>query len=162
MWVFWILPFNALWGENLRWEEGSLVFNLKKDSWPNRTWYKDWSGTAAGHAIMYAQHVWVMEEDSPLHRIQVHEQFHVKQYEAAMLSAFLLGLIVFSVVFCLGHLSAAILLGLGVWLTGYVQMGIGGWCSAWIRGERFYRDSAHEQAAYAVDFKYQRTGLRNT
>lgn len=161
-WVFWILPFYALWGRDLRWEEGSLVFNLRDDSWFYKKFYTRWGGTCGGHAIMYAPHVPRSSPDTKLHRIVVHEQFHAKQYEAFMFSAFVLGLIWLFVIGFSASWPLAVTVFSVQWVTGYIFMGVGGWLTALIRGERGYRDAHHEQAAYAVDFKYQSTGSRLT
>jgi len=161
LWILWILPFRAAWGRDLRWEEGSLAFTLKEDSWPMRTWYKDWSGTSIGHALMYAPHV-KPAADGTLHRITVHEQFHVKQFESITLGSFLWAWVPFGVLAAYGHWTAAFVCGSILWLGATLQHAVGNWLCAWIRGERAYRDSYHEQAAYAVDYKYQQTGKRIT
>jgi len=126
-----------------------------------RTWYKDWSGTSIGHALMYAPHV-KPAADGTLHRITVHEQFHVKQFESITLGSFLWAWVPFGVLAAYGHWTAAFVCGSILWLGATLQHAVGNWLCAWIRGERAYRDSYHEQAAYAVDYKYQQTGKRIT
>lgn len=161
MWLFWILPFYALWGERLRWEEGSLVFNLKPDSWPMRTWYSKWGGTSIGHAIMYASHI-QPDSTGALHRITVHEQHHVKQFESVSFASFMTAWIPFAVLAAHDLWESAVICGLVLWLLGHTFHGVGNFFVAWLLGGRAYRDSYHEQSAYAVDFKYQRTGKRDT
>jgi len=160
VWLVWVLPFRALWGENLRWEEGSLVFNLTEDSWPSRTWYKDWLGTSICHAIMYSHNT--PQDQIPPHRIVVHEQHHVKWFEGIVLSALVLALVVLGVLGAAGLWTYALVCGFLIYSLSYPLQFLGNFFVAWLLTGRPYRDSFHEQAAYAVDFKYQRTGKRDT
>ena len=154
-----ILAIRALWGESLEWESPAemgrpggpvLTVTLRKDSWPSRTWYRKWGGTTFGHAIMYAhgRRARAGERWKP---IQVHEHVHVEQFEAAMLQSLIVG----SSVAILMHSSAGLVLGAVIWLMGYVAMGAANWTTAWFRGEDPYRGSHHEEAAYAVDDRYE-------
>jgi len=160
VWLFWVLPFWALWGTQLRWEEGSLAFSLKEDAWPSRTWYKRWSGTALGHALMYSHKVKAYPRTGLPHRTVVHEQFHVSQYEAVMLGSFLVGLACFITLATQGMVLSGTYLGVAIWTSGYLQMVIPAWLAAVAAGGRAYYDSHHERAARAISFRYQRTGTR--
>ncbi len=160
MWVFWILPFWALWGRDLRWLEGCLCFNLKEDSWPARTWYAKWGGTSIGHAIMFNTRI--PQTTEPLDSLTVHELSHVKWFETVMFTSFMTAWIPFIFLGAHGHWMSACICGSIVWVTGHTLQGLGGFFVAWVLGGRAYRDSYHEQAAYAIGFKYSLTGKRDT
>lgn len=150
VWLVW-LGLWALWGEKLRWEEGSLVFNWKQDSWPARTWYKEWGGTAIGHAVFYNWYVSEETDPEKWEPIKVHEHKHVEQYEASMLGSFILGSLAFIVDAAQGNWLAGVLLGGAIWFGGYLWMGGPNWLLAWVRGKDPYRGSLHEEAAYHAD-----------
>lgn len=150
VWLVWLV-LCAIWGEKLRWEEGCLVFNWRSGSWPARTWYKKWGGTTMGHAILYNWYVQPNPDREDWEPIQVHEHVHVEQYQASMLSSFLIGSLVM-VTLGLAHQlwGTGALVGGTVWFLGYLWMGAGGWLTALVRGEDAYRGSQHEEAAYAI------------
>ena len=156
LWALWIVPFWAMWGENLRFQHGALVFNFKKGSWPNRTWYKKWGGTTLGDAIMY-NHDRGLDGD----RIQVHEEFHQNQFRGVMLSSLITSVLLFAVLFSSTSFYLNFLVCLVLWLTGYIRWGLGNLLYALIclKGNA-YRLSSHEQAAYAVDYHFQITGKK--
>lgn len=131
----------ALWGQRLQWKHGCLTMEFKKDSWPTRTWYKDWGGTTFGHGIIYNY------DHLDWEPIWLHELVHVEQYEAECLQNF----IVF--VFC----CVASYWVPWLWMVGTFQWGLGalmgamcGYATAWLRGEDLYRGSHLEEAARAV------------
>jgi hypothetical protein len=68
-----------------------------------------------------------------------------------MLRAFLIAVLVVAV----GQSTASYWLAGVVWLTGYIQMGVANWTTAWLRGEDPYRGSHHEEAAYAIEDDYR-------
>lgn len=144
------IPALVMWlffGENLRrvttefsW---ALAFNLKKDSWPERTWYKGWGGTTFGRIIMLGH------GDDREDLVQ-HELVHVEQYEAGCLfGALLLGLapVLFPLI---GMWFPFVLWALSSWLFTLTAM-----VAAWLRGEEFYRGSHREEAAYALARQYE-------
>jgi len=142
IWPIWILM-AKLWGENLHWEDGVLSFEFKEQSWPMRTWFSNWSGNAMGHATLY--------RPNPSARIKLHETVHVRQFEASMIKSFLLG--------CLFALLGHFYIGLLIWCCGYLIMGVGNYIHAWLRLENpkiidIYRNTLHEQHAYAIDGSY--------
>lgn len=159
MWLVWLVM-CAMWGEKLRWEEGCLVFNLKVDSWPARTWYRRWGGTCLGHVIFYNSHV-TPDATGRWHPTQVHEHVHVEQYEASMLSSFIVGLTVFSVCAASGLVVTGAVLGGILWFFGYLWMGLSSWLTAVVRGGHLYVDSHHEEAAYSIGDEYRAGGERD-
>lgn len=166
----------ALWGTRLEWEnsrdnpEGDaeegpggpcLTCGLKPKSWPvskgrwPKGWYlkengRPWGGTTLGHAIFYGPFKRPLKGQS-WKSVQVHEHVHVEQYEAAMLRSFWVA----CVVVLIGQSTAFVWLAAIIWLTGYFQMGVANWTTAWLRGENPYRGSHHEEAAYAIDDDYE-------
>lgn len=181
-----ILLIRALWGTRLEWENPrdnpaakpggpggpSLTCELKRGSWPvsegrwPKGWYllklsgggtTSWGGTTLGHAIFYGP-MKRAAEGRDWRPVQFHEHVHVEQYEASMLRAFLVAVVIAAV----GQTSAAYILAGLVWLTGYWQMGIGNWTTAWLRGENPYRGSHHEEAAYALDDDYEKELKKET
>lgn len=181
-----VMLIRLFWGKNLRWERNpdpevrdgySLWCDLKKNSWPARTWYAryekgwwflkgskriesvewnkerygdfwTWGGTTLGHGGFYGPGQ-VLEEE-PWSRIQHHEHIHVEQFEAAMFRAFLEGLLAGVVLLGFGHPMAGLRLGLFLWWFGYLAMGTANWTTAALRGESAYMGSHHEEAAYAL------------
>jgi hypothetical protein len=152
-----ILFVRAAWGANLRWElaPGSgglpaLTCDLKPDSWPARTWYKNWGATTLGHAIFYAPGIRDHADDMKVlwATEQEHEHIHVEEFEGAMAAHALLGLLLF---FSLVGVNpvAAVVCGFSVWILGWGVFVMGGWLAALLRGEPVYSGSAHEEAARA-------------
>ena len=176
------------WGENLRWERNpnenrkdgySLWCDLKKGSWPTRSWYgifsegrtwlrgnkpdlntpdrvtrygkfRTWGGTTLGHGGFYGPGI--VQQDVAWSAVQEHEHVHVEQFEAAMLGSFVMSaLMVVAVTVLVGHVPVVYFIGLIGWWLGYAMMGIANWGTAWLRGEDPYRGSHHEEAAYALD-----------
>lgn len=169
--VLWI---RLLWGCELRWEapppyeyiKGGgggpcLSCRLNHGSFPvtpgrfPKGWYynkktkRPWGGTALGHAVFYGPNG---RSDLELwSRTQAHEHIHVEQFEVSMVGSFIVGLVVGSLLFGLGHSVAALLTFFGVWTTGYLIMGISGWLTALLRGEEAYHGSSHEESARGQD-----------
>lgn len=149
-----ILLFRLFWGENLHWETPPspraggpvLVCELRKDSWPVRTWYAKWGATTLGHGIFYSHDQLRSGTWLP---IQTHEHVHVEQFESYMVAAFLTSVWVSIVYAALGHWLAALVVWLLVWWLGGVVTHAGAWFAAWCRGEDPYRGSAHEESAYS-------------
>lgn len=135
----------ALWGRGMRRDGEALSFELAPGSWPRRTWYRGWGGTTLGRVIWYAPGRRASDGEAgwPVPSIEVHEHEHVRQHEASSCGSMLVA-------------GTALALGapwwaaLALWASGYPAMAAGGWLAAWLRGERFYKDSAHERAARAV------------
>jgi hypothetical protein len=175
VWLFVILPIRALWGTRLEWENPRdnvkasdddpggpcLTCEMKPGSWPvskgrwPKGWYLrkypdgsvvSWGGTTLGHAIFYGSEKRAAK-GAIWKPVQVHEHVHVEQYEASMLRAFLVAIPVAA----MGLYWLAFI----IWITGYFQMGIANWATAWLRGEDPYRGSHHEEAAYAIDDDYE-------
>lgn len=137
-WLF-VLVMAALWGRkgSLGFRDGVMVVELADGSWPARTWYRRWGGTAIGHGVMFGA-------GRAGERIWRHEKVHVDQVEAAACGSLLIaGLVLLAS----GSLAAAVV----AWAVTPVAYFAGGWAAAWLRGGDAYRDSAHERAAYALD-----------
>lgn len=145
-WVVLLLMY-ALWGTKLHWNEG-LWFEFKKNSWPAKTWYNRWGGTTFGHGGFFNTFLSGGEGiDTPT---EVHEHVHVEQYEAGMLRAFLYAIAVTAVIVYCGHPKVAAITGGAIWFSGSLMTWIPNWLQAFIRGERAYLGSHHEEAAYAI------------
>jgi len=142
-----VLIVTAAWGRKLHWLRG-VWCEFKPNSWPVRTWFKDWGGTTLGHGGWYApDHSGGRGLDTP---IEVHEQTHVEQYEVGCFVGFIL-----AVAFCLSHVLTDLAMGIGggvaIWtLTGWMFM-LAGYAVAWLRGEPVYMGSVHEEGAYAIE-----------
>jgi hypothetical protein len=166
-----ILLMRLFWGENLCWEREpkqgnwALTCDLKKDSWPCRTWYaykirrkkvlihpnmkakfgtyRTWAGTTLGpHAIFYgpgrrSPGIW-----GP---VQEHEHRHCEQGEAGMVASFMYALPVF--IYSMMYHNMLWIMALVMWTLGYVSM-VANFFVAFLRGENLYEGSHHEEAAY--------------
>ena len=149
-----VLLIWLVFGQKLHWL-GGLWCELKETSWPVRTWYAGYGGTTLGHGGFYgpgasAGHGWDTY-------VEVHEHIHVEQYEVAMFLTFMLGIATF-ITTSLFQMSwtASSFLSLGIWMSGYLLFFCGGWLVAYLRGERAYYGSQHEEAAYALAAEYER------
>lgn len=131
-----ILTMWLCFGHQLQWKHGVLTFELKRDSWPQRTWYAGWGGTTFGHGIMFA--VDHLDWDP----IWLHELVHVEQFEAECLQ----NTIFFAICTLLGFWWVGL-----IWWAGAPLLGVlAGYTTAWLRGEEFYMGSHLEEAARAV------------
>lgn len=153
-----ILLVWLFWGEHLRWEGEALVCQLKRTSWPARSWYRikvagkyvqkkdgtwqTWGGTTLGHAIFYGPGRTLGGAPEFYGPLQRHEHVHVEQLEVIMLHAFIVGTSAWLA-------GADWWIGAAIWATGYLLMGATGWLVAWLRGEDPYRGATHEESAYA-------------
>jgi hypothetical protein len=175
-----ILFMWACWGEDLRFEkeetQGSpvLTTSLKPNSWPARTWYtykvdgkkveintklqerfgkyRTWGGTTLGpHAIFYGPG-W--REKTGWGLLQEHEHRHSEQGEAYMLSGLFFALPVF--IHSMLYHNNLWIMALVMWTLGYVSM-ISNFFIAALRGEKLYRGSHHEEAAYEHTSLYMKT-----
>jgi len=158
------------WGKNLRLETPPLpnpggpvlACEMKAGSWPARTWYVQrrdengkphtWGATTLGHAIFYGVDIVKVGEWS---HVQEHEHVHVEQFGASMVGALVASLWVGITVAALGHWMAALVIGGLIWWSGFLQMCVGGWVVAALRGENAYRGSAHEESAYSQGDAYR-------
>lgn len=121
-----------VWGSGWpQWSDGALTAVMRADSWPMRTWYKQWGGTTIGHAIMLAP----MMAPS----VVTHERVHVEQAEANALCAAAVGLTL------IGSSWVAALL---VWITLPWCIYAAATLCAILRGENGYRGNYLEEAAY--------------
>ena len=128
--IVWIL-----WGRRLKLGYGVLSVEMRHDSWPVRTWYRGWSATTLGHAIIFAP-------NPRVHTI-THEHVHVKQFEAAMIASWAVGTGTWL-------LSGMPWLGIGIWTLGAVVAYGAAVVGAFLRGEPIYRGNHLEEAAYSI------------
>jgi hypothetical protein len=132
----WLIAFlfYLFWGKKWSVEYLCLVITLKEDSWPVRTWYRNWGGTTLGHAILMNPNV--RDVDSML----FHESRHVEQFETFSIVGLLLGIVL---TFYHLYLPAIIVALSWSFVNMLMAMVVG-----WLRGEGFYRGSFLEEAAY--------------
>lgn len=129
-----VLVLHVLWGARLKIQDGILITMLRANSWPIRSWYKNWGGTTFGHAIMLNPNV------QDVDRLLFHEKVHVEQYEVTSL----LNLLFAGWLVCMGHYIAA---GLLVAFASLFMV-LSALIVAWLRNEPPYRGSVLEEAAY--------------
>lgn len=172
---FLICCIRLFWGENLVWERdekhhGSpvLTCDLKPNSWPARTWYtyrvnrkkipthpslqerygmfRTWGGTTLGpHSIFYGPGRRVTPNWAIIQR---HEHVHSHQGEAYMLLSFVAAIPFFVYGLCTQNLVVWVM-ALVLWTLGYVLI-FTNFIVAVLRGDKAYRGSHHEQAAYSA------------
>jgi hypothetical protein len=124
----------------LRVQHGCLALELRH-TWLTGWWLRRWSGAAIGHAIIYKPGGLATKQiDTAL---EVHENFHVRQYEGSMTNAAIYGSI-------LGVVGGNYIVALCAWGLGGVFYVLSNSLVALLRGEDFYRDSAHERGARGV------------
>lgn len=133
-----ILFLRMMWGNRLYWEKGVLVTTFKAESWPVRTWYKNWGGTTFGHAILLSPFA------SPT--TFSHELVHVEQCEVTALFSILWVIVFLTHNTNLHNLITAIcLMCLNTLIYALLAM-----LTAFLRGESAYRGSVQEEAAYSI------------
>lgn len=135
---------HLLWGKRKFFtEDGVLVTELKEDSWPMRTWYKNWGGTCFGYGIMLAPN---MHES-----VLKHELVHTEQQEVGDVAGLVCGLIASTSVGIGGNPGLAALLFFVFWLflgrINYICASL----VAFLRGENSaYTGNTNEEAARAI------------
>lgn len=189
-----ILLIRWFWGEHLRWERNpdpkrgdgpSLWCNLKKDSWPTRTWFRQkvmnsttgkkgphelpeylrsrygrwrtWGAFTLGHGGFYGPG---SGDPTGWTEVQEHEHEHVEGIEVAVTRGF-----------WVGAYSSAPLFGLGHWGWGLAVLLFNLWSAplwigianvvAWLRGEDPYRGAEHEEKAYDRGTLFEQERERN-
>lgn len=169
-----VLLIRLFWGKDLRWEQPPpyspkvgggggpcLSCQIRPGTFPvtpgifPKGWYFDkssntaWGGTALGHGIFYGPYGRTFEVDWT--ETQAHEHVHVEQFEVAMFSSLLFGLVVGIGLWVSGYVILGTVLFLSCWMSGYLIMGIAGWITAVLRGEQAYWGATHEESARAQD-----------
>jgi hypothetical protein len=129
-----IVFIRLCWGTKLQSKEGILTTTLRKDSWPIRSWYKNWGGTTFGHAMMFNPYT------ENVNRLFSHEKVHVEQFEVVAILS--LPLAIWLVVQTNYVFAAAVIL-----FSGFINV-LTALFVAWLRGENPYRGSVLEEAAY--------------
>lgn len=122
------------WGFDLKLRGGIMMAEFKENSWPMRTWYRGWGGTTFGHAMIFAAGF------DPLGPLPYHELVHVEQFEAMTLAGYVPGVALALSIHPLAGLAMVV-------LFGFVAM-LAAMAAAWLRGEKPYRGSVMEEAAY--------------
>lgn len=117
---------------------------------------KSWGGTSIGHGHLYGpgkrNDLDTCVDCNPT-SIEIHEDHHTRQAEAAQLGAAFLAHILLIVEFIQRDFITGIILFIAIWLLGgNILVSIGGWLNAVLTDhpEGFYRGSAHELGAYAI------------
>lgn len=126
---------GAAWGDGLRWKDGVLTTAFKPDSWPMKTWFKNWGGTTIGHAIWTAPN---MPE-----AVWQHEMIHVSQNQRASILGTVLGLIAFGA--GLANWWLPLILWVFMPAASYLCAGL----LAVMKGKSFYMANIDEMAAYS-------------
>lgn len=164
------------WGERLRFSHPPLGVSrhfgyglwcdLKPDSWPTRSWYREkyngeylkrsvddpngtwetWGGTTLGHGGFFGPGE--AGKDGAWNSIEEHENTHVEQFEAMMVRSFIVGGIA-------GLWAWSLWAWLLIWWLGYIMLGLSGALTAWLRGEGPYRGNFYEEAAYDRQTLYE-------
>ena len=141
-----VLVVWLLWGCKLEWLDG-LWCELKPNSWPMRSWYKDWGGTTFIRGGFYRPG----RKGKPGRidtRTEAHEHIHIEQAEASALYGFIMAVVVSIVtLFSTAGLITALLIWTITPLMIYVAAGL----QAVIRGEEFYKGNHFEEHAYIQD-----------
>ncbi|RLD67833.1 MAG: hypothetical protein DRI98_12360 [Bacteroidetes bacterium] len=155
--IIWIatLIIWSLYGHRLHWNDG-LWCELKKDSWPSRTWYKGWGGTTLGHGGFYA--TGKTKGQGVDTEIEFHEHIHIEQFEAGMLRVFLIAIFIMSVCLLASQPMLGLYIALPLWFAGALITFVPNWLQALIRGEEAYMGSHHEESAYAQTELKKRKG----
>jgi hypothetical protein len=149
------LRFRFFKGSVLFWKHG-LWCEISEESW------KGMAGGIVGHGGWYRKGAIGkgIEIDT---EVEVHEHFHVEQYEVAMLRAFIVALGGFATMYFSGTVTIPMMAYMVLqWaFLGFILWTAPGWMQAWIRGESMYRGSIHEEGAYAAAERYLRdkTGI---
>lgn len=143
-----IMCLYLLWGNTLHWFEG-LWFELNKNSWPIRTWYKNWLGTTFVWGGFYApgrvQDILVADT-----KTERHEHKHIIQGEIATLSGFLMAVSVFIHFRHLGFWERGLIHAFIMWTPSALIYYFAGGITSILRGGEFYRDNHLEQSARSL------------
>lgn len=133
-----------LWGQKLHLVGFTLQCDLKKDSWPTRTWYSRWGGTSFGYGAFYnTGRVGGPGMDT---EIEVHEHRHGEQTEIAIVVTFVISVYNF---FCGVDFIHCII----VYISGPILLYLAACFVAFMRGKNVYRGNLLEQDAYNFDEK---------
>lgn len=171
MWAL-VLAIRVMWGQNLRWFRGCLwvefrpgSFPIRKGKWPVG-WYlmnprRDgipWGATSIGHGI-FCSPGYYSKAGEPLTGLEAHELHHMRQAEAEQIAAALIAVFVWVTLLGLKAWTPAFWIPVAIWcLGGNLGVSAGGWIAAALRRDPrgFYRGSAHEVGAYAVEAEEER------
>lgn len=127
---------GLLWGR-LYFRDAILFAELKKGSWPNRTWFKSWGGSCFGYGILLAPN----QAASTIN----HELVHTEQQEAGSVVGLLTGIVL---AIALGGAWGAVAFAIS-WICVPWAIYLAGGLVALLRGENFYRGNTNEESAYS-------------
>lgn len=136
------LVIHAMWGKEMKIQNGVLVTTLKEDSWPMRTWYKQWGGTCFGYGIMLAP--------NQVPETLIHEFVHTEQKEANTLFGLFTGLIFSITIGLMGAGALSLIPFLSFWILSAYFIYWAGSLIALLRGTKAYRDNHLEKAARGI------------
>lgn len=143
---FWFIIgvlFYRWWGTRREWVSGCIAVELKKDSWPKRSWFQRWGGASLMHCLLLNEgglgKPHIVDK-----RIERHELIHTKQAETMqLLAAIFFGYLVLSSGFQWQYLL--------ILPSGALVAYIASLFQAFLRGESPYRGSIFEDHAYLAD-----------
>lgn len=142
----------VLWGAKLFWLDGLWV-ELRAKSFPDKQWGSRWLGVTLGHGgILAAGRAGGPGADTKTER---HELVHVEQFEANMLTGFVLGLLCAVTFLVDGCQDAALVSGLLVWILSWPLGYAAAAAQAYLRGEDQYSGNHLEESAYCQAGKAQ-------
>jgi hypothetical protein len=150
--LFWAIAWGKK-GNRIGWDNDVVWATLDDNSWPARTWYKNWGATTFGHAVVFGHGDQVSRADLWAHEVGG----HVEAYEAMAVSAWLmLGAFFLTKALFTPATALAVYVAFVLTLQGLIGF-LGAMVTAWLRGEaNAYRGSYLEEAARAnVDTNFQ-------
>lgn len=145
-WIL-VLLFRVFFGHRLVFQSGGMWCELRANSWFVRVFYRRWSGTIFGHGGLLAPGV--AGGDGLDNSTEVHEDFHVEQFEAAMLVGLINSVVVLVMFWYLGQ-PINWWFQLGIWMFAWTLSYYSTQLQAFFRGEDRYRGSSMEEAAYSI------------
>lgn len=136
------------WGTKLHWLRG-LWFELKENSWPHRTWYKNWGGTTFVWGGFYApgRAGDLSKVDTKIER---HEHTHIEQGEMAQLMGLIIAIVVFFSFWSVNLWQRGLFIGFLIWTSSALLHYVCGGIQAVMNGEKFYRGNLSEESARSL------------
>lgn len=153
-WLF-LLLMCAGWGTKLQWQWG-VWFEWKKDSWPVRTWFKNWGGTCIGHGGWLSPGL--LGGPGIDTKTEFHEHTHSEQFEAITILGFLMALSIVARFYIAGYPIAwpDWIMVFCIWNLSFPVYVLCSMFVAKLRGEDPYKGSSLEESAYALADEWER------
>lgn len=136
------LVFFALFGEKKEMVNGVLVTTMKADSWPVRTWFKNWGGFCAGYGIVLSSN----HNDLTLK----HELVHTKQLEDHVVVGLMNGVVFAIALGAMGAGAFSLIPLFCLWCLSPIVNYLMGGATSLLRGGQFYRNNLAEESARGV------------